>query len=87
GWTYAKYLLEFERGASFRAARFRRQIDELKRLNGKMNGAAGDGSIAARISEIEIDVDALEMIELKLLSDVQAGRNPGPISSVLKLRG
>ena len=27
------------------------------------------------------------MIELKLLSNVQAGRNPGPISSVLKLRG
>ena len=40
-----------------------------------------------RMSGIEIDVDALEMMELKLLSDVQHGRNPGPISSVLKLRG
>ena len=27
------------------------------------------------------------MIELKVLSDVQSGRNPGAISSVLKLRG
>ncbi|ETR78060.1 acyl-CoA dehydrogenase [Afipia sp. P52-10] len=88
GWTYAKYLLEFERGASFRAARFRRQLGELKRLNAKTgNGAGGDASIATRIAEAEIDVDALEMIELKLLSDVQAGRNPGPVSSVLKLRG
>lgn len=86
GWTYAKYLLEFERGASFRAARLRRQLDELRRLSARGNGSAGDSGIAARISEIEIDVDTLEMMELKLLSDVQAGRNPGPISSVLKLR-
>ena len=89
GWTYAKYLLEFERGAGFRATGLRRQVAELRELIAR-DGAgslADDASIAARLAEIEIDIDAIEFIELKLLSDVQAGRNPGPISSVLKLRG
>jgi len=90
GWTYAKYLLEFERGASFRATRLRRQIRELKELLARKDEGASladDDHFATRMSEIEIDVDALEMMELKLLSDVQHGRNPGPVSSVLKLRG
>jgi acyl-CoA dehydrogenase len=85
GWTYAKYLLEFERGAGFRATRLRRQIRELKEL---LSGRDDDeDNFNQRMSGIEIDVDALEMMELKLLSDVQHGRNPGPIASVLKLRG
>jgi len=86
GWTYAKYLLEFERGAGFRATRLRRQIRELKELLAERNDDAEE-KFDERMSGIEIDVDALEMMELKLLSDVQHGRNPGPISSVLKLRG
>jgi acyl-CoA dehydrogenase len=87
GWTYAKYLLEFERGASFRATGLRRDLDDLRGLIGRDAATSADTGIAARLSEIEIDIDAIEMIELKLLSDVQAGRNPGPISSLLKLRG
>ena len=87
GWTYAKYLLEFERGASFRATGLRRDLDDLRRLIARDAATSEDAGIAARVSEIEIDIDAIEMIELKLLSDVQAGRNPGPISSLLKLRG
>jgi acyl-CoA dehydrogenase len=89
GWTYAKYLLEFERGAGFRAMGLRRQLKELRELIARdgAGSVAEDASLASRMSEIEIDIDAIEMIELKLLSDVQAGRNPGPISSVLKLRG
>jgi acyl-CoA dehydrogenase len=89
GWTYAKYLLEFERGAGFRATGLRRQVKELRELIARdgAGSVADDDSIATRMSEIEIDIDAIEIIELKLLSDVQAGRNPGPISSVLKLRG
>jgi acyl-CoA dehydrogenase len=85
GWTYAKYLLEFERGAGFRATRLRRQIKELKELLSSRDDE--DEKFGERMSGIEIDVDALEMMELKLLSDVQHGRNPGPIASVLKLRG
>jgi len=40
----------------------------------------------ARISDIEIDIDALEMTELRVMSALQSGENPGAISSLLKLR-
>ena len=38
------------------------------------------------MSEIEVDIDALEMMELRVLSEMQGGRNPGAVSSTLKLR-
>jgi acyl-CoA dehydrogenase len=90
GWTCAKYLLEFERGASLRAPRLRRQLGEVKALVARRerDGLIDDAdNVDVRLSEIEVDIDALEMIELKVLSEVQSGRNPGAISSVLKLRG
>jgi len=86
GWTYAKYLLEFERGGSFRAARLRRQLTELREVIAEDAQSIDDDSVEIRASEIEVDIDTLEMMELKLLSDVQNGRNPGPFSSIIKLR-
>src|SRR5207253_2541513 len=45
-----------------------------------------DPDIATRLAEIGTDLDAMEMIDLSVLSAHQAGSNPGPISSLLKLR-
>ena len=42
--------------------------------------------IATKLSEIELDVQTLEFLELQVLSALQRGENPGPVSSVLKLR-
>src|SRR5439155_17180874 len=42
--------------------------------------------IALRMSEIEVDIDTLEMTELRVLSALQTGQNPGAVSSLLKLR-
>jgi acyl-CoA dehydrogenase len=39
-----------------------------------------------RLAEIGTDLDAMEMIDISVLSTLQAGGNPGPISSLLKLR-
>ncbi len=38
------------------------------------------------MSEVEVDIDALEMTELRVLSALQTGQNPGAVSSILKLR-
>ena len=38
-----------------------------------------------KIARIEIDLKALEITELRLLSAVSGGGNPGPESSILKL--
>lgn len=88
GWTYGKYLLEFERGGGIAAARLRRGLNHVVALASEH--APGlpidDPVIAARISEIEIDIDALEMTELRIMSALQTGQNPGAVSSLLKLR-
>jgi acyl-CoA dehydrogenase len=45
-----------------------------------------DRDIRARLAELGTDLDAMEMIDVTVLSTLQAGGNPGPISSLLKLR-
>lgn len=88
GWTCAKYLLEFERGGGFRAPRLRRQLGDLRQLIDsapQFDRARHDPQIRARLSAIEIDIDALTILQLRVLADVQAGRNPGAVSSLIKL--
>jgi acyl-CoA dehydrogenase len=45
-----------------------------------------DHAVMTRLAEIGTDLDAMEMIDISVLSTLQAGGNPGPISSLLKLR-
>jgi len=89
GWRYAKYLLEFERGGGFSAHRIRHEIGNLKGLidNEKADNPDFDldGDVERRVARCEIDLKALEITELRILSDVSGGGNPGPESSVLKL--
>lgn len=82
GWTYGKYLLEFERGGGAVAARLRGGLRRIALLAEERAGAAFD----ARLSEIDIDIDALAMTELRVMAARQAGQPPGPVSSLLKLR-
>ncbi len=88
GWTYGKYLLEFERGGSIASARLRKALGTVADLahSDATGHAIDDPDIALRLSEIEIDIDALEMTELRVLSAMQTGQNPGAVSSLLKLR-
>ncbi len=84
GWEVAKYLLEFERGGNPVAGRVRALFTRVVELIGAR--CPGDPDIAARLGELGSDIDAMEMIELCSLSASQAGVNPGPMSSLLKLR-
>src|SRR3954454_5660473 len=88
GWTYGKYLLEFERGSGIASAKLREGLKAIAELaESDLTGRAIDSpDIATRISEVEIDIDALEMTELRVLSALQTGQNPGAVSSILKLR-
>ena len=89
GWSYAKYLLEFERGGGFNAHRIRHELDYLRGLikDAKNCNAAFDweGTMARKLARIEIDLKALEITELRILSAVSDGGNPGPESSIMKL--
>lgn len=84
GWEVAKYLLEFERGGSPLAARVRGQYVKLLAL--AQARCAGDPDITHKFAELGTDLDAMEMMELTVLSALQTGANPGPVSSLLKMR-
>jgi acyl-CoA dehydrogenase len=84
GWEVAKYLLEFERGGRVLAGHVRGQFVKLVQLVAAR--CPDDRDIRARLAELGTDLDAMEMIDVTVLSTLQAGGNPGPISSLLKLR-
>ena len=44
-----------------------------------------DGALARTVAKIEIDLKALEITELRILSSVSGGGTPGPESSIMKL--
>ncbi|MGK0501063.1 MAG: acyl-CoA dehydrogenase [Oceanicoccus sp.] len=89
GWTYAKYLLEFERGGGFNGDRLGQEINHLhsliKEIAAETPNFDQDGIIQRKLSRIEIDLKALEITELRILSAVSGGGNPGAESSIMKL--
>jgi alkylation response protein AidB-like acyl-CoA dehydrogenase len=92
GWTVAKYLLEFERGGDAYTPNLYARLEDVRRIAREV---AADGSgrladergFAERLAEADLAVQALEMIELQVLSDLSKGRNPGAVSSLMKIRG
>jgi alkylation response protein AidB-like acyl-CoA dehydrogenase len=91
GWTYAKSLLTHERLYVANVSQSKRSLAELKKLAEREwaggQPLAADPYFQQRISDIEIDLMALEFTELRVLSAAAAGKEPGAESSVLKLRG
>jgi acyl-CoA dehydrogenase len=89
GWSYAKYLLEFERGGGFSAHRIRHELDHLHQLMADARASHADfdrhGDLDRRVARVAIDLKALEITELRILSSVSGGGNPGPESSIMKL--
>jgi acyl-CoA dehydrogenase len=86
GWTIAKYLLEFERGGAMSSGRLRGAFERLNRLAAPERIAA-DADASLALSQIELDIDALEATELRILATMTLGQNPGStVSSLLKLR-
>ena len=89
GWTYAKYLLGHERSIIAGVAASKRELAALKEVARRevRNGRplAEDPLFAARIAQVEIELLALEMTEMRVLS--ARGKAPGPEASILKIRG
>ncbi|MFD2367219.1 acyl-CoA dehydrogenase family protein [Pseudoduganella sp. GCM10020061] len=89
GWTYAKYLLGHERTGIAAVGRSKRELASLKafaRRQVKNNSPLLDDPLfAAKVAALEIELMALEMTVLRVLSQQQ--KAPGPEASVLKVRG
>ena len=90
GWTIAKFLLENERGGSCHAPKLGYDLDQVEIIaQGQNDGVGGtladDRDWKRRVAKVRLEVQALEMIELKILSEVAKGRPPGPQTSLTKL--
>ncbi|APE47639.1 pimeloyl-CoA dehydrogenase large subunit [Delftia sp. HK171] len=91
GWTYAKYLLTYERtniaGVGFSVA----GLEKLKAVAGRMlrNGKplTQDPLFAARLAKVEIDLENMKTTNLRVIAAVAGGGVPGAESSMLKIRG
>jgi hypothetical protein len=91
GWSCAKYLLGIERLGIAEVARSRAMFARLKSivetpdLDGRRQ--IDDPEIATRMTEIEIDLMALEATEYRMLFDPARGGEVGAEASTLKLVG
>ena len=86
GWTVAKYLLEFERGGNFYTGRINVNLARLRKL-AKANGCEDDPAFRKRLAELEVEANAVSVSELRMLSSLTTGQNPGASASIIKLRG
>jgi hypothetical protein len=92
GWTYAKFLLTHERAGTAGVAGTKNALARLKMMARSQTTysapMANDPAFAAKLSELSMDIEALEYTEMRALS---AAVNGGPgaleLSSPLKLRG
>ncbi|MEO0816743.1 MAG: acyl-CoA dehydrogenase family protein [Pseudomonadota bacterium] len=91
GWTYAKFLLAHERSGIAGVARSKRGIEKLRHIASTevLDGEPliKDSDFARKVSQLEIDLTALEFTELRTLARESQGKGPGPESSILKIKG
>ena len=91
GWTYAKYLLQFERGNAY-APGLSHMLKKVRRIASLETSDDGsrmidDADFRRKIASLEIKVDALNATELVIFSAASAGKAIGAASSMLKLEG
>jgi alkylation response protein AidB-like acyl-CoA dehydrogenase len=90
GWSIAKFLLENERGGSCHAPKLLADIGRLR--CDASREPAGDGRtllqdplFASQIARLELEAQALEITELRILEQLGNGQRPGPQTSIVKL--
>ena len=90
GWTQAKFLLGNERTGIARVGATKVRLARAKSLAADI--AVGDGTLlsdplfASRLAELENELLALELTQLRVVAGSADGK-PNPASSLLKLRG
>ena len=86
GWTYAKHLLSHERTNIADVNRAKRELERLKRI-AKAEGVWEDIRFRDQIALLEVDIVALEMMVLRVLSAEKSGKQSLDVAGLLKIRG
>ena len=89
GWTYAKYLLQFERGNSY-APGLRNMLKKAKKI-ASAEQADGeplirDADFARKIAALEMKIDSMDATEQRIFSSLSAGQAVGPESRSMPAR-
>ena len=89
GWTYAKYLLGHERSGFAQIGFHKRELQRVKDIS-RQEMSHGkplfdDPRFRAKIAQLEIRLQALEIMGLKLIWDQEQGKPPGPDASIVKI--
>ncbi|MEJ6005220.1 acyl-CoA dehydrogenase family protein [Paucibacter sp. AS339] len=86
GWTYAKYLLAHERSNIADVNRAKRELERLKRI-ATQEGLMAETRFRDQIALLEVDIVALEMMVLRVLSAEKSGKQSLDVAGLLKIRG
>lgn len=92
GWEIAKFLLEKERGGAPMAPGLRAHFNHIQTYlqdleDGHCGRLLNDPSVKTKLSEIDVELRALEVMELRLLDQISRGEPLGPQSSISKIVG
>jgi alkylation response protein AidB-like acyl-CoA dehydrogenase len=85
GWACAKYLLAHERTNLAEVSRAKRALERLK-LIARAEGVYEDLRFRDQIARLEVDVVALEMMVLRVLSGEKRGKQSLDVAGLLKIR-
>jgi|TARA_B100000315_G_scaffold247427_1_gene276096 alkylation response protein AidB-like acyl-CoA dehydrogenase len=87
GWSVAKYLLEFERGGGGSAAH-QTALKRVRALAATVDAGglplAQDEAFKRRLDETEVQLQAVQYTEFRIMAALSKGQNPGPESSIMK---
>src|SRR5580658_7641570 len=93
GWDYAKFLLSNERNGIARVGVSKARLAKIRRLAAlptygdkpKMD----DPLFRMKLAAVEVELKALEMTQMRVISAIRPGEKPkpNPMSSVLKIKG
>ncbi len=92
GWTYAKFLLGHERTGIAGVGRSKAALRRLKAMARRHPGDDGrplieDVRFRDRLAQLELELMALEITNLKVIAGEDKHQAPGPEASMLKIKG
>ena len=94
GWDYAKYLLGHERSGIARVGISKMRVQRAKELAARISSGGGtlaeDPGFRQRVALLEIELKALEITQMRLISasaTSTASGKPDPKTSILKMKG
>ncbi len=91
GWAIAKFLLSHERTGIAGVGFSMQALEEVKTLAHSIRRGAkrliDDPLFSARLANVEIDLEAMKITNLRMLFQAQKQGAPGPETSMLKIKG